>query len=79
MSVMDYFLRAEVERMRNEECNWSDNRSETREQFNRRLRATARAIPRQLIDKEIGDLARRTELLYRAKGGLDESEEIKGY
>ena len=81
LNVMDYFLWAEVERrMRTEERTWSDERQETREEFIRRLRATAKAIPRRLINKAVGDLARRTELLYRAKGGLfDESKELKGY
>ena len=56
---------------------WSDERRETREEFIRRLRRTALAVPQHSINKAIGDLARRAELLYRAKGGLfDESKEI---
>ena len=61
----------------NGECLWPDDRRETREQFIRRLRRTALAVPRESIDKAIGDLARRAELLYRAKGALfDENKKI---
>ena len=54
-----------------------DAKHESREQFIRRLRATAKSLPRDEINRAIADLARRAELLYRAKGGLfDESKEL---
>lgn len=75
LNVMDYFVWNEVERrLRKEERSWPKNRKENRAQFIRRLRRTAKAIPGNLINKAIGDLARRTKLLYKAKGCLfDES------
>ena len=49
----------------------------TREDFIIRLKKTALSIPPADVSKVIGDLARRCELLYRAKGGLfEESEEL---
>ena len=78
LNVLDYYFWSEVERkMRRAECLWPEDRRETREEFIRRLRRTALAVPQHSINKAIGDLARRAELLYRAKGGLfDESKEI---
>ena len=78
LNVMDFFLWSEVERkLREEERSWHKNRKESRNQFISRLLRTAKAIPRSLIVKAIGDLARRTKLLHKAKGGLfDESEEL---
>ena len=48
-------------------------------EFIRHLRHTAWAIARKVISKAVdGDLARRTELLYRARGGLfDETQELE--
>jgi hypothetical protein len=80
LNVMDYFVWSEVEkRLRETERSWPEGRKETREQFIKRLRKTARSIPGRLINKAIGDLARRANLLYRAEGGLfDESKELSG-
>ena len=78
LTVIDYFVWSEVERrMRTMERAWPNTRHETRQQYIRRLRAAVRSIPANVIDKAIGDLARRAELLYRARGGLfDESKEV---
>ena len=78
LNVMDYFIWSEVERrMREMERTWPDARRETRPQYIRRLRGAAKSIPANVIDKAIGDLARRAELLYLAKGGLfEESKEF---
>ena len=79
LNVMDFFFWNEVERrLRQEDRSWPTSRKETRGQFIHRLRRTARAIPSSDINKAIADLARRSKLLYKAKGGLfDESEEVK--
>ena len=73
LNVMDYFIWAEVEkRLRKQEWSWPANRRETRVQFVRRLARVARALPEELVNKAIGDMARRVERLYVAKGGLFE-------
>ena len=79
LNVMDFFFWSEVERrLRLGEQSWQKSRKESRAQFISRLRRTAKAIPSSLINKAIDDLARRTKLLYKAKGGLfDESKELK--
>ena len=78
MNVMDYYFWSEMEKkLREEERKWSNDRKETRASFIKRLRRIARNWPPEEIDKAVGDLARRAELLYRAKGKLfDESEEL---
>ena len=79
LNVMDFFWREVESRLRLEEQSWQKSRKESRAQFISRLRRTAKAIPSSLINKAIDGLARRTKLLYKAKGGLfDESKELKG-
>ena len=75
---MDYCIWANVEKkLREQERRWPAHRRETRVQFIRRLRRVVKQWPENEIKKAIGDMKRRCELLYRAKGGLfDESEEI---
>lgn len=63
--------------MRKQELRMEPGRKESRVQFKRRLRRVVKSIPRADLNKAVADLARRTELLYRAKGQLfDESKEI---
>ena len=78
LNVMDYYVWDAIERrLREAELQMPDKKHESREQFIRRLRATAKSLPRDEINRAIADLARRAELLYRAKGGLfDESKEL---
>ena len=45
---------------------------ETREEFERRLDRTAQQLPQEFIEKSIGEMPRRVERLYNAKGGLFE-------
>ena len=76
---MDYYFWAEVEKKlrQQQERRWPDGRRETRQSFIVRLRRVVREWPADEISRAIGDLARRAELLYRAKGGLfDESAEL---
>ena len=73
LNVMDFFVWSEVEkRLRGQERVWPDDRQESRPAFIRRLRRVVRSLPTDLVDKAVGDLARRTEALYQAKGGLFE-------
>ena len=73
--LVDFFVWSEVERrLRKQELKMKAEKKETRDEFRSRLRRTARAIPRSLLCKAIGDMARRAKLLYKAKGQLfDES------
>ena len=64
-------------KLRQEERRWPDARKETRKSFIKRLRRIVRNWPEDEIEKAIGDLARRANLLYRAKDQLfDESAEL---
>ena len=78
MNVLDYYFWNEVEgRLRKAEHLFPEDRKETRDDFIIRLKKMALSIPPADVSKVIGDLARRCELLYRAKGGLfEESEEF---
>ena len=78
LNVMDYYVWDAVERrLREAELRMPDKKHESREEFIRRLRTTAKSLPRDEVSRAIGDLARRAELLYRAKGGLfDETKEL---
>ena len=73
LNVLDYAVWAEMEkRMRRQEKRMPEGKRETREEFERRLDRTAQQLPRELIEKSIGDMPRRVERLYMAKGGLFE-------
>ena len=73
LNVMDFSIWSEVERrMRVQERKWPASRTETRAQFAARHARTARSLPSAYINRSIADLARRCELLYKAKGGLFE-------
>lgn len=73
LNVMDYAVWTAVERrMRTQEKKWPANKKETRADFVCRLDRVARSLPKEFIDKSIGDLQRRCERLYAARGGLFE-------
>ena len=73
LNVMDYSIWAEVERkLREQERKMPPSKRETRQEFERRLDRTAANLPKEFIDKAIGDMRRRCELLSKAKGGLFE-------
>ena len=73
LNVMDFFVWSEVEkRLRRQGRSWPDDRKESRPAFILRVRSLVQSLPAALIDKAVGDLARRTEALYQAKGGLFE-------
>ena len=78
LNVLDYYFWSTVEKkLRLQERRRPQDRKETREQFKKRLRRLVKAWPADEINRAIGDLARRAELLYRAKGGLfEESQEL---
>ena len=73
LNVMDYAVWTAVERrMRAQEKKWPAGKQETRAEFVRRLDRVAWSLPKEFIDKSIGDLQRRCERLYEARGGLFE-------
>ena len=78
MNVLDYYFWNEVERrLRKAELLLPEDKKEARDDFIIRLKKTALSIPPADVSRAIGDLARRCELLYRAKRGLfEESEEL---
>ena len=73
LNVMDYAVWTAIERrMRKQEKKWPADKRETRTEFERRLNRVARSLPKEFIDKSIGDLQRRCERLHAARGGLFE-------
>ena len=70
---LDLAVWCEVEHhLRAQERRWPEGKKETRAEFECRLDRLAKALPSSFIDKSIGDLKRRCERLYLAKGGLFE-------
>ena len=59
-------------RMRKQEQRFPPSKTETREEFKRRLARTARNLSTTFINKSIGDMAVRCQKLYDAEGGLFE-------
>jgi hypothetical protein len=73
LNVCDYALWQEVSRcMREQEKTWKDKKRETRDEYLQRLRRTAMTLPKHFVDKAIGDMKRRCQRLYAAKGHLFE-------
>ena len=73
LNVLDFAIWSEVERrMRRQERSWPASKRETRVAFARRLDSVAKKLPERFINKAIGNLQRRCQLLLEAKGGLFE-------
>ena len=73
LNVLDYAVWSKVETLlRAQERRWPKARKETRAQYIRRLKQTVARLPASFIDRSIGDMQRRCQLLYKAKGGLFE-------
>jgi hypothetical protein len=71
LNVLDYSIWSEVERrLRHQERCMKDEKRETREEFIKRLDRTAHSLTREEINKAIGKLHKRCQLLLKAKGGL---------
>ena len=70
LNPLDYSVWAEINRrMRKQEQSWPMSKKESRKAFLGRLRRTAMKLPTEYIDKTIGNLERRCQLLKEAKGG----------
>ena len=55
--------------MRKQEIKFPKNKRENRQEFLSRLRQTATRLSRRTINKAIGDMRRRCQRLYAARGG----------
>ena len=70
LSVCDYALWPAINRrMRQQERRFGKGKRETRQEHLARLRRTAKALPRSVVEKMLRDMKRRCERLYRARGG----------
>ena len=72
LNVLDFAILAEVERLMRLQERKMKNKHESRVQFESRLDRTAFGLSAKFITRSIGDLKRRSQLLYEAKGGLFE-------
>lgn len=73
LNVCDYALWKEVYRRMRRQENWfRHSKRETRVEFLNRLRRTAMRLPTAFIKKAVGDMARRCQRLYAARGWLFE-------
>ena len=72
LNVLDYAVWAKVEKMLRKQEQKMTKKTETREEFEKRLDKTALSIPEEDINNWVGDLRKRCQQLYAAKGGLFE-------
>ena len=72
LNVLDYAVWAKVERLLRKQEQKMTKKTETREEFEKRLDRTAFDIPEEDINNWVGDLQKRCQQLYIAKGGLFE-------
>ena len=69
LNLCDYSLGSEISRrMRRQEASWPAGRKETRAKYLARLRRTAKRLPASFLNKCVGDMRRRCQLLHAAKG-----------
>ena len=54
--------------MRQQELTWPKTKSEARRDYLLRLKRTALRLPKAFLEKSAGDMRRRCQLLYKAKG-----------
>jgi hypothetical protein len=67
---MDYAIwRAINKKMRNQERKFPRSKRETRSAYRACLQRAALSLPKQSINKAIGSMKRRCQLIYKAKGG----------
>ena len=70
LSVCDYAVWAEINRkMRAQEKDFPKSKYETRAEYVARLHNTAKSLTPNFINKSIGDMTRRCQRLYDARGG----------
>ena len=73
LNVCDYALWAAINRkMRRQERTFPRSKKETRAAYIERLRRAAQGLRASFVDRAVGDMRRRCQLLYKARGGLIE-------
>ena len=73
LNVLDYAIWAAINRkMRRQERSFPRARKETRAEHIARLRRVAQSLTPVFIDRAIGDMRRRCQLLFKRQGGLFE-------
>ncbi|CAJ1346732.1 unnamed protein product, partial [Effrenium voratum] len=71
LNPMDFAIWSEInKRLRRQERNWSKAKRESRAQYLTRLRRTALRLSEAFVKKAVGDLRRRCQRLYEAKGNF---------
>ena len=71
LNVLDYSLWHEINvRMRAQEQQFSKAKVESSDEYLGRLRRTALLLPSSLVQRCVGDMARRVRMVVSAKGGL---------
>ena len=69
LSLCDYALWQEINRrMRQQELTWPKTKREARQDYFLRLKRTALRLSKSFLEKSVGDMRRRCQLLYKAKG-----------
>ena len=69
LNPMDYCIWSEINRrMRRQEANWAAAKRESRANYLKRLRRTAQNLSSSFISQAVGDMRRRCQRLYEAKG-----------
>ena len=69
LSLCDYALWQEINwRMRQQELTWPKTKREARQDYLLRLKRTALRLSKSFLEKSVGDMRRRCQLLYKAKG-----------
>ena len=72
LNVLDYVVWAKVEKLLRKQEQKMANKTESREQFEKRLDKTALSFSEEDIDNWVGSLHQRCQQLFAAKGGLFE-------
>jgi hypothetical protein len=73
LNVCDYALWSAVNRkMRRQELSFPRAKREARSEYVLRLRRAAQSLSRSFVERSIGDMKRRCQLLYARRGGLFE-------
>ena len=71
LNVRDYCHWHEVnKKTRQQERKFRPSFKESEEAFKKRLRRTALGLPKSLVSRAVGDMAKRLALIKKAKGGL---------
>ena len=75
LNVLDYSLWSEIsKRMRRQEQDFHNNKKESKVTFLARLRRTALMLPPSVVEKAVGNMAKRSAYVRDAEGQLFKDE-----